>query len=79
MGIHVNRDVDRTVEDFVRDMCLRGRTVEQVLVICRCTRWQEYREEVKALLKEHGVLWRKEGFRHRRSRHRLRCENKKEG
>ena len=41
----------RTVEDFVEDMCKRGRTPEQVEAVAILTRWESQQEKAVLLAK----------------------------
>ena len=42
----------RTVEDFVNDNIRRGRTLSQVLIVARSTRWKGQAEKIKEIYRE---------------------------
>ena len=48
----------RTVRDFVRDLCCRGKTDLQVRGVARETRWRDKMDEVKSWLSRRGDRWR---------------------
>ncbi len=51
----------RTVRDYVKEMCLKGRTDEEVVAVARATNWKDQIEEVKDWLNRRGDVWRAKG------------------
>ena len=55
----VEKMIDRTVRDFVRDLVKRGRTNSHIKHVALCTRWKGDMEEVEQWLGRRGDRWRK--------------------
>lgn len=51
--------MNRTVRNYVKDVCLKNRTDREILAVAEQTKWGGQREEIKSLLKKRGDKWRK--------------------
>lgn len=59
----MEQDEVRTVRDFVKDMCRRGRTDTDIKAVAFGTRWRTQLAEVYRLLAVCGRKWRELGPR----------------
>lgn len=53
----------RKTREFVRDLCKKGRTDEEVIAVTRNSCWETEEKEVKDWLTRRGERWRKMGRR----------------
>ena len=51
--------MNRTVRDFAKEMCRKGRTDRVILAVAKQTRWGSHKAEIKILLEKRGDRWRK--------------------
>ncbi len=51
--------MERTVDEFVEDLISDNRTVSEILILTRVTRWTARIEEVKEILKKFQKILKK--------------------